>query len=135
MSKWIVDIHGDIEGDYELIKKYEEPCEDEYIKVPKNALKYRTAGIVAYNSEWLKNHFDIERAVICGEQYSCDDVQKIGHCKDCKHFEYNSVAKVDGIPLIVAHEICKRWGEGCKTSEDGYCFLFEPKEDEDNTDG
>ena len=44
----------------------QEPCEDEYIKVPKNALKYRTAGMVAYNAEWLKNHFDIERAVICG---------------------------------------------------------------------
>jgi len=41
-------------------------CEDEYIKVPKKALKYRTAGMVAYNVEWLKNHFDIERAVICG---------------------------------------------------------------------
>lgn len=25
MSKWVVDIHGEIEGDYELIKKYEEP--------------------------------------------------------------------------------------------------------------
>jgi hypothetical protein len=25
MSKWVVDIHGDIEGDYEIIKKYEEP--------------------------------------------------------------------------------------------------------------
>ena len=30
MSKYIVDIHGDIEGDYEIIKKYEEqqPCDD-----------------------------------------------------------------------------------------------------------
>ena len=46
----------------------QEPCEDEYIKVPKKALKYRTTGMVAYNAEWLKNHFDIERAVICGEQ-------------------------------------------------------------------
>lgn len=53
---------------------------------------------------------------------------KIGHCKDCKYFEYDSVAKVDGIPLIVAHEICKRWGDGCKTKEDGYCFMFEPQE-------
>lgn len=53
--------------------------------------------------------------------------QKVGHCKDCKYFEYDSVAKVNGIPLIVAHEICKRWGDGCKTWEDGYCFLFEPK--------
>lgn len=56
---------------------------------------------------------------------------KTGHCKDCKYFEYDSVAKVDGVPLIVAHEICSRWGDGCKTKEDGYCFLFEPQESED----
>lgn len=52
---------------------------------------------------------------------------KMRHCKDCKYFEYDSVAEVHGIPLIVAHEICKRWSDGCKTKEDGYCFLFEPK--------
>lgn len=51
-------------------------------------------------------------------------------CKDCKHFEYDSVAQVDGIPLIVAHEICKKWGDGCKTNENGYCFLAERKEQE-----
>lgn len=50
-------------------------------------------------------------------------------CKECKHFEYDSVANVNGIPLIVAHEICKKWGDGCKTSEDGYCFLFERGEE------
>lgn len=55
---------------------------------------------------------------------------KIVHCKDCKYFEYDSVAKVDGIPLIVAHEICNKWGDGCKTSEDGWCFLAEQKESE-----
>ena len=54
--------------------------------------------------------------------------QKSGKCKNCKYFEYDSVAKVDGIPLIVAHEICSRWGDGCKTKEDGYCFLYEPQE-------
>ena len=52
-------------------------------------------------------------------------------CKNCKYFEYDSVAKVDGIPLIVAHEICKRWCDGCKTSEDGFCFLGEAKESEE----
>ena len=53
----------------EAIKALEQDsCEDEYIRVPKKALKYRTAGMVAYNAEWLKNHFDIERAVICGVQ-------------------------------------------------------------------
>ena len=24
MSKWVIDIHGELEGDYDLIKKYEE---------------------------------------------------------------------------------------------------------------
>lgn len=56
--------------------------------------------------------------------------EKIGHCKECKYFEYDNVIKVDGIPLILAHEICSRWGDGCKTKEDGYCFLFEPQEGE-----
>ena len=58
----------------------------------------------------------------------CRECGKMKRCKDCKYFEYDSVAKVNGIPLIVAHEICSKWGDGCKTSEDGYCFLFEPKE-------
>ena len=56
---------------------------------------------------------------------------KSGKCKNCKYFEYDSVAKVDGVPLIVAHEICNKWGDGCKTSEDGYCYLFEPQESEE----
>lgn len=59
---------------------------------------------------------------------------KIGHCKDCKYFDYDSVAKVDGMPFIVAHEICSRWGDECKTKEDGYCFLFEPQESEVRND-
>lgn len=50
-------------------------------------------------------------------------------CKDCKHFESNHIEKVNGIPLIVAHEICKRWGDGCKTSENGWCFMAERKEE------
>ena len=55
-------------------------------------------------------------------------------CKDCKHFEYDHIENVLGIPLIVAHEICNRWGEGCKTSEDGYCFLFEADKEVENED-
>lgn len=50
-------------------------------------------------------------------------------CKDCRYFEYDFVAR-HGIPLIFSHEVCKKWGEGCKTREDGYCFLFEAKEGE-----
>lgn len=49
-------------------------------------------------------------------------------CKDCRFFEYDFVTPVDGVPLILGHELCKKWGDGCKTSEHGYCFLFEAKE-------
>ena len=54
---------------------------------------------------------------------------EIIRCKDCKHFEYNHIENVNGIPLIVAHEICMRWGDGAKTIENGYCFLAERKDD------
>lgn len=57
-------IHSIIEEETERLEQ--EPCDDEYIKVPKKALKHRTAEMVAYNVEWLKNHFDMERAIICG---------------------------------------------------------------------
>lgn len=50
---------------------------------------------------------------------------KVGHCKDCRYFEYDSIVSVK--PFKVAHEICERWGNGYKTKEDGYCFLFKPK--------
>lgn len=53
---------------------------------------------------------------------------EIVRCKDCKHFEYDHVENINGIPLIVAHEICTRWGDGVKTSENGYYFLAERKE-------
>ena len=32
MSKWVVDIHGSIEGDYEIIQKYDEPKTGHYEK-------------------------------------------------------------------------------------------------------
>ena len=82
-----------------------------------------------------------DRNICVSNEYNgigCEDCEvtksqepKTGHCKECKYFEYDSVAKVDGVPLIVAHEICSRWGDGCKTKEDGYCFLFEPQESEE----
>ena len=70
---------------------------------------------------------DTEECHLCMWENQYTPQEPEGHCKECKYFEYDSVAKVDGIPLIVAHEICNKWGEGCKTKEDGYCFLFEPR--------
>lgn len=57
-----------------------------------------------------------------------------GYCKDCKYFEYDNTTIVKGLPLITAHEVCKRWGGGCKTNENGYCHLFEPQEGEPNNE-
>lgn len=51
-------------------------------------------------------------------------------CCDCKYFELNHFDNVNGIPLITAHEICTRWGDGCKTDSNGFCFLAEQKGEE-----
>ena len=83
------------------------------------------------NPQPSEHFIDGVHAVGYREGYKDAQKQKSGKCKNCKYFEYDSVAKVDGIPLIVAHEICNKWGDGCKTSEDGYCYLFEPQESED----
>lgn len=101
-------------------------CEDTISREP--VLTYikriQTTGLGKKKSfEFIKKYVE--------KQPSVTPKQKMGRCKDCKHFEYDSVAKVDGIPLIVAHEICIKWGDGCKTREDGYCFLFEQQERSD----
>lgn len=57
---------------------------------------------------------------------------EIIHCKDCKFFELDHFEKVEGfpIPIIVAHEICMKWGDGCKSSIDGWCFMAERRTNE-----
>lgn len=50
-------------------------------------------------------------------------------CKDCKHFEYDHPYIIQGIPVL-GHEVCNAWGDGCKTDENGYCFMAERKTDE-----
>ena len=84
-----------------------------------------------FTDEEIQTMQDLEQAEIQKAYEIGKGERQIGHCKDCKFFEYDSVAKVDGIPLIVAHEICSRWGDGCKTKEDGYCFLYDPQESEE----
>ena len=56
------------------------------------------------------------------------DIVEIVRCKDCKNFELNHAEHIDGIPLILAHHICTRWGNGCKTDVNGYCFMGEVTE-------
>ena len=80
-------------------------------------------------SNMIKEKARPDFMALCADESGSD---KTAYCKDCKYFEYDNIANVDVIPIIAAHEICKRWGNGngCRTSENGYCFLFEPKEDD-----
>lgn len=53
---------------------------------------------------------------------------EIIRCKDCKHFEYDHLYIIHGIPVL-GHEVCNAWGDGCKTNENGYCFMAERRTD------
>ena len=51
-------------------------------------------------------------------------------CKDCKHFHYDKPYVVYDIPVL-GHEVCDKWGDGCKTSENGFCFMAERRGEEE----
>lgn len=53
---------------------------------------------------------------------------EIVRCKYCKHFEYDHPYIIQGVPVL-GHEVCNAWGNGCKTDENGYCFLAERRTD------
>ena len=121
------------ERDHEVLKAYADgqesmkPCKDAISK--QSVLNILDDMVKDYVKE---NDFDKAQGVAWVKVQKLPSVstEKIGRCKDCKYFDYDNVAKVDGIPLIVAHEICSRWGRGCMTVKNGYCFLYEPKESE-----
>lgn len=52
-------------------------------------------------------------------------------CRDCKHFEHDHPYIIQGVPVL-GHEVCNAWGDGCKTDENGYCFMAERRTDEIN---
>lgn len=56
------------------------------------------------------------------------DAVEVVRCMDCKYFELDHWVNVNGQPLIVSHEICTFWGDGCKTDENAFCSFAKPKE-------
>ena len=54
-------------------------------------------------------------------------------CKDCKHFYYDMPYVIQGIPVL-GHEVCDFWGDGCKTSENGFCSYAERRTDNERFD-
>ena len=71
-----------------------------------------------------------DKACIIGvlEEIPPTDVTEVIRCKDCKHFEHDHAYLIQGIPVL-GHEVCNAWGDGCKTDENGYCFMAERRND------
>ena len=64
-----------------------------------------------------------------GKEAKISKASELILCKHCKHFSYDIWGIVDGIPLIVGHEMCDFWDGGCKTNENGWCSYAERKEE------
>ena len=47
-------------------------------------------------------------------------------CKDCKFYD-EDVWVQSPMPLIVAHHRCRKWGNGCQTEPEGFCYMGEKK--------
>ena len=91
-----------------LEKQRQEPCENEYIKIPKKALKYRTAGMVAYNAEWLKKNWQMEMDIVCGVK-PCDDVVSRQAIKKLKRHnlvegQFVSLYDIEQLPSVRPQE-------------------------------
>lgn len=69
-----------------------------------------------------------------GGDYQWDDNHgRLIRCRDCKYFHYDKPYVVHGIPVL-GHEVCDKWGDGCKTSENGFCFMAERRGEHDGND-
>lgn len=70
--------------------------------------------------------------VSCERLMEHPPIDPVVRCKDCKHFHLNVFGDEIGIGkpydrLIVGHEMCDAWGDGCKTAPEGFCFLGEKR--------
>ncbi len=64
---------------------------------------------------------DSKASKIILEDASGCDVVEVVRCKDCEYFDTDAWRTVDGVPLIVAHNVCRKWAGGCMTEPNGYC--------------
>ena len=76
--------------------------------------------------EILDNVLDAQKKALNGLPSAQTEIIR---CKDCKHFEYDHPYIIQGVPVL-GHEVCNAWGDGCKTDENGYCFMAERRTDE-----
>lgn len=69
---------------------------------------------------------EIDKAFELGREDGRSDIVR---CKDCKYFEYDHLYIIQDIPVI-GHLVCNKWGDGCRTDENGFCFMGERRTDE-----
>lgn len=53
-------------------------------------------------------------------------------CKNCKHFGIKDHwGNFGGVPILAASDVptCDKWGNGCMTKPDGYCFMAERRDE------
>lgn len=85
----------------------------------KEEIKIRAEQAVATFSE----------ALLTARKMPTVDAEPVVRCKNCKYFLYDKLYMVGGLPLM-GNFVCEKWGNGCSTDENGYCFLGERREDE-----
>ena len=93
--------------------------------------------------EWELPHEQVS-AGLMANAYDLETVKKMPTvdavpvilCCECRYFELDHFenfyvptenGEAEKVPIITAHKICRRWGDGCRTSENGYCFMAERK--------
>ena len=55
-----------------------------------------------------------------------DNYIQVIRCVDCKYYHEDFWGDIEGLPIpIIAHQVCSKWGGGCKTIENGYCHFGE----------
>lgn len=133
--------HMDSDAYYEAVEEAVKALEKQEPKKYSCPVDTAYCPVCGYQVE--QQHMNGEILIHDFHEYCSNCGQKIGwgsdeskgremeiiRCRDCKHFELDHWEKVGDIPLIVAHEICMRWGDGCKTSPNGFCFMAEKKKE------
>ena len=79
----------------------------------------------------IEEYCDIADLIEIIETQPTVDAEPVVRCKDCKYFLYDKLYMVEGLPLM-GNLVCDKWGNGCRTDENGYCFMGKRREDADN---
>lgn len=66
----------------------------------------------------------IEECIKAVEEAPTVDAVEVTRCKDCKHYLRNKIYVIEGMP-IMGNQVCEKWGDGCRTDENGFCFMGE----------